>query len=205
MCWKCSRFVIRTPTPTDSHLALSLSIFQAVPVMASPLPVSFILVVLLLAKSPLYQAGDCKGHRQVLRGPPGYVTDGAGNYSVNGNCEWLIKGGENGFCHYFFVVFCDYSKWYLSNSSYLPAPNNSHRIVLNFTFMNTECTYDYLFVYDGDSYQSPLLASLSGHTLPQPVEAKSGKVTKKRYHSWKARMILETSLALNSNLICVHS
>lgn len=60
---------------------------------------------------------------------------------------------------------------------YFPAPSNSHRIVLNFTFMDTECTYDYLFVYDGDSYQSPLLASLSGHTLPQPIEAKSGKVT----------------------------
>lgn len=65
---------------------------QAVPVMASPLPVSFILVFLLLAQSPACQAGDCKGHRQVLRGPPGYVTDGPGNYSVNGNCEWLIKG-----------------------------------------------------------------------------------------------------------------
>lgn len=58
----------------------------------------------------------------------------------------------------------------------LAAPSNSHRIVLNFTFMDTECTYDYLFVYDGDSYQSPLLASLSGKTLPQPIEAKSGKV-----------------------------
>lgn len=33
-----------------------------------------------------------------------------------------------------------------------------------------------MFVYDGDSYQSPLLASLSGNTLPQPIEAKSGKV-----------------------------
>lgn len=119
----------------------------AVPVMASPLPVSFILVVLLFAESPVCHAGDCKGHRQVLRGPPGYVTDGPGNYSVNGNCEWLIK-----------------------------APSNSHRIVLNFTFMDTECTYDYLFVYDGDSYQSPLLASLSGNTLPQPIEAKSGKM-----------------------------
>lgn len=43
--------------------------------------------------------------------------------------------------------------------------------------MDTECTYDYLFVYDGDSYQSPLLASLSGNTLPEPIEAKSGKVT----------------------------
>ncbi|XP_067365540.1 multiple epidermal growth factor-like domains protein 8 isoform X2 [Channa argus] len=115
--------------------------------MAAPLPVSFILVVLLLVESPACQAGDCKGHRQVLRGPPGYVTDGPGNYSVNGNCEWLIK-----------------------------APSYSHRIVLNFTFMDTECTYDYLFVYDGDSYQSPLLASLSGNTLPQPIEAKSGKM-----------------------------
>lgn len=171
--------------------------------MASPLPVSFILVVLLLVKSPVCQAGACKGHRQVLRGPPGYVTSGGGN-SLNGNCEWLIKGGENVFLSLFFVVFCDCSKWYLSNSSSLPAPSNSHRIVLNFTFMDTECTYDYLFVYDGDSYQSPLLASLSGNTVPQPIEAKSGKVTKKRYHSWKARVILDTPLALNSNLICVH-
>ncbi|XP_005755461.1 multiple epidermal growth factor-like domains protein 8, partial [Pundamilia nyererei] len=116
--------------------------------MASPLPVSFILVVLLLVKSPVCQAGDCRGHRQVLRGPRGYVTSGGGgNYSANGNCEWLIK-----------------------------APTNSHRIVLDFTFMNTECTYDYLFVYDGDSYQSPLLASLSGSMAPQPIEAKSGKM-----------------------------
>uniref|UniRef100_A0A8C9SJ64 Multiple EGF like domains 8 n=1 Tax=Scleropages formosus TaxID=113540 RepID=A0A8C9SJ64_SCLFO len=94
-----------------------------------------------------FQAGDCKGIRQVLRGPPGYVTDGPGNYSVNGNCEWLIK-----------------------------APSSSYSIVLNFTFMETECTYDYLFVYDGDSYRSPLLASLSGTTLPEPIEAKSGKM-----------------------------
>ena len=62
---------------------------------------------------------------------------------------------------------------------FLLAPSNNHRIVLNFTFMDTECTYDYLFVYDGDSYQSPLLASLSGNTLPQPMEAKSGKVIRK--------------------------
>lgn len=61
-------------------------------------------------------------------------------------------------------------------SSSLLAPGNNYRIVLNFTFMETECTYDYLFVYDGDSYQSPLLASLSGNTRPQPIEAKSGQV-----------------------------
>ncbi|XP_045900405.1 multiple epidermal growth factor-like domains protein 8 [Micropterus dolomieu] len=113
--------------------------------MASPIFVCFTLVVLLSAEAPLCRAGDCRGHRRVLRGPPGYVTDGPGYYPVNGNCEWLIE-----------------------------APGN--RIVLNFTFMDTECAYDYLFVYDGDSYQSPLLASLSGNTLPQPVEAKSGKM-----------------------------
>lgn len=71
---------------------LLLVVIQAVPVMASPLSVFFILVVLLLAEALVCQAGDCKGHRQVLRGSPGYVTDGPGNYSVNGNCEWLIKG-----------------------------------------------------------------------------------------------------------------
>ena len=60
--------------------------------MAPVLPVSLVLVVLILTEAPGCWAGDCKGHRQVLRGPPGYVTDGPGNYSVNGNCEWLIKG-----------------------------------------------------------------------------------------------------------------
>ncbi|XP_076868849.1 multiple epidermal growth factor-like domains protein 8 [Brachyhypopomus gauderio] len=105
------------------------------------------LLLVMAVVAPSCWAGDCKGQRQVLRGPPGYVTDGPGNYSVNGNCEWLIT-----------------------------APTSNYRIVLNFTFMETECTYDYLFVYDGDSYQSPLLASLSGTTLPQPIEAKSGKM-----------------------------
>ncbi|XP_064359618.1 multiple epidermal growth factor-like domains protein 8 isoform X1 [Dromaius novaehollandiae] len=92
-------------------------------------------------------AGDCKGQRRVLRGLAGYVSDGPGNYSVNGNCEWLIE-----------------------------APSPRHRVLLTFTFMDTECTYDYLFVYDGDSPRSPLLASLSGSTLPAPLEATSGKM-----------------------------
>ncbi|XP_078092162.1 multiple epidermal growth factor-like domains protein 8 [Mustelus asterias] len=106
---------------------------------------SLALLVLLLC--PSGRAGECKGHRQLLFQQPGYVTDGPGNYSVNGNCEWLIR-----------------------------APNNSFRIVLTFMFLDTECTYDYLFIYDGDSYNSPLLASLSGNTLPEPIEAQSGKM-----------------------------
>uniref|UniRef100_A0A6I8P4P7 Multiple EGF like domains 8 n=1 Tax=Ornithorhynchus anatinus TaxID=9258 RepID=A0A6I8P4P7_ORNAN len=97
--------------------------------------------------TPRAGAGDCKGQRQVLREAPGYVSDGAGNYSVNGNCEWLIE-----------------------------APSPRHRVLLDFLFLDTECTYDYLFVYDGDSPQGPLLASLSGSTRPAPIEASSGKM-----------------------------
>ncbi|XP_039208131.1 multiple epidermal growth factor-like domains protein 8 [Crotalus tigris] len=108
-----------------------------------------LLVLLPLALCGIHQtdAGDCKGRREVLHSTSGYVTDGPGNYSVNGNCEWLVE-----------------------------APTSSYRILLTFMFMDTECTYDYLFVYDGDSPSSPLLASLSGSTLPPIIEATSGKM-----------------------------
>lgn len=57
--------------------------------LAAALALSF---SVLWPLSPGARAGDCKGQRQVLREAPGFVTDGAGNYSVNGNCEWLIEG-----------------------------------------------------------------------------------------------------------------
>lgn len=62
-------------------------------------------------------------------------------------------------------------------SAHFPAPSPQHRILLDFLFLDTECTYDYLFVYDGDSPRGPLLASLSGSTRPPPIEASSGKVS----------------------------
>jgi len=39
-------------------------------------------------------------------------------------------------------------------------------VSLQFTSMLTECSYDYVFVYDGRSYDSPLLGSFSGGTKP---------------------------------------
>lgn len=42
--------------------------------------------------------------------------------------------------------------------------------------MGTECSFDYIFVYDGDSFKSPLLGSFSGKTEPQQVIATSGSV-----------------------------
>lgn len=62
---------------------------QVEEMMGSAVPGLFLLLLFL---APECWAGDCKGHRQILRGPPGYITDGPGNYSVNGNCEWLITG-----------------------------------------------------------------------------------------------------------------
>lgn len=44
--------------------------------------------------------------------------------------------------------------------------------------MGTECSYDYVFVYDGDSFDAPLLGSFSGKTEPQNVTASSGYVSK---------------------------
>jgi len=49
--------------------------------------------------------------------------------------------------------------------------------MLNFVSMHTECAYDYLFIYDGDSYSSPLLGTFSGKTTPDRVLARSGKVS----------------------------
>lgn len=43
--------------------------------------------------------------------------------------------------------------------------------------MGTECSYDYVFVYDGDSFDAPLLGSFSGKTEPQNVTAFSGFVS----------------------------
>lgn len=43
--------------------------------------------------------------------------------------------------------------------------------------MGTECSYDYVFVYDGDSFKSQLLGSFSGKTEPQKIIATSGSVS----------------------------
>lgn len=77
------------------------------------------------------------------------------------HCEWLIK-----------------------------AKNDSQYITLVFHSLSTECSYDYLFVYDGDTYKSPLLGSFSGKTHPQKVVATSGSVSKIGYiHFWHANSL----------------
>ncbi|KAL4708142.1 hypothetical protein ACJJTC_009921 [Scirpophaga incertulas] len=89
----------------------------------------------------------CDKTRRVFTEQNGIITDGPSNfnYTQDSHCEWLIK-----------------------------ASNKSQFITLSFIRMGTECSYDYVFVYDGDSFDAPLLGSFSGKTEPQNVTASSG-------------------------------
>uniref|UniRef100_A0A4W3GLH3 Attractin n=1 Tax=Callorhinchus milii TaxID=7868 RepID=A0A4W3GLH3_CALMI len=72
-----------------------------------------------------------------LSGPSGYLTDGPGNYKYKTKCTWLIEG----------------------------QPNTILR--LRFNHFATECSWDHLYVYDGDSVYAPLLAAFSGLIVPE--------------------------------------
>lgn len=93
---------------------------------------------------------SCDKTRRVFTDSWGVITDGPleSNYTQDSHCEWLIK-----------------------------ANGSDQYITLSFRSMGTECSYDYVFVYDGDSFRSPLLGSFSGKTAPQQVIASSGYVS----------------------------
>lgn len=77
------------------------------------------------------------GGRVMLTGPTGFVTDGPGNYKYKTKCTWLIEG----------------------------RPNTVLR--LRFHHFATECNWDHLYVYDGDSIYAPLVAAFSGLIVPE--------------------------------------
>uniref|UniRef100_A0A8C2Q589 Attractin n=1 Tax=Cyprinus carpio TaxID=7962 RepID=A0A8C2Q589_CYPCA len=81
------------------------------------------------------------GGRFRLTGPSGYLSDGPGNYKYKTKCTWLIEG----------------------------QPNSILR--LRFEHFATECSWDHLYVYDGDSIYSPILAAFSGKLLPKQCNA----------------------------------
>lgn len=89
----------------------------------------------------------CDRTRGVFHTSWGFISDGpvGSNYTQDSHCEWLIKANDT-----------------------------KKFITLSFRSMGTECSYDYVFVYDGDSFNSPLLGSFSGKTEPQQVIASSG-------------------------------
>ena len=55
---------------------------------------------------------------------------------------------------------------------------------IKFTSFLTECEYDYLFIYDGDSFSSPLLGAYAGALLPDDIIAPSGSVSTAIDSTW---------------------
>lgn len=71
----------------------------------------------------------------------GYIHDGAGNYSIGVKCSWLIDARE-----------------YMLYKDALQTNDKTPTIRLHIEEFATECGWDHLYVFDGDSVDSPLLA-----------------------------------------------
>ncbi|XP_061693788.1 attractin-like protein 1 isoform X4 [Syngnathoides biaculeatus] len=72
-----------------------------------------------------------------LSGPSGWLSDGPTNYKYKTKCTWLIEG-------------------------FPQAP-----LRLRFDHLATECGWDHMYVYDGDSLFAPLVAAFSGLVVPE--------------------------------------
>ena len=57
---------------------------------------------------------------------------------------------------------------------FFSAPSSDHFISVEFNYLVTECSYDHVYVYDGATFDSPLLGVFSGRNTPKPVTASSG-------------------------------
>lgn len=55
-------------------------------------------------------------------------------------------------------------------------PNNATSVTLNFTSFSTELNYDYMFIYDGNSIDAPLIGQYSGTTSPGTITSTSGSI-----------------------------
>lgn len=80
-----------------------------------------------------------------LTEPKGFIHDGLGNYSIGVKCSWLIDAREHPY----------QASTTNSTNSVKKKPK---RIRLHLEEFATECSWDHLYIYDGDSVQSPLLA-----------------------------------------------
>lgn len=69
------------------------------------------------------------------------------------------------------------SSYYTTGLNISSGPYPNVTITLKFEEFSTECSYDYVFIYDGDSYLSPLIGAISGKNLSRTLVAHSGQVT----------------------------
>jgi len=85
--------------------------------------------------------------RSIISKKHGVISDGPELYPKKRSCEWLIK-----------------------------APSENQTLKLTMKKQSIECNYDYLYIFDGDSYSAPLLASISGFDVPHFLLSSSSKV-----------------------------
>ncbi|KAI6654758.1 Attractin-like protein 1 [Oopsacas minuta] len=95
----------------------------------------FTLLFVLNSITEPVNAGHCDP-RSLLTDPSGVITDGEGDYNNYITCMYIIS-----------------------------LQNTSHRVQLTFHEMFLECGWDYINIYDGDSFSFPKLLSLSGDHL----------------------------------------
>lgn len=84
----------------------------------------------------------------ILTSPTGTFNDGSGssNYLNNSDCQWKIQ------------------------------PSGATSINLTFSEFDLSAPGDTLFVYDGSTISSPLLASLTGNTIPSTITSTGGNL-----------------------------
>ncbi|CAG7724473.1 unnamed protein product [Allacma fusca] len=85
----------------------------------------------------------CSGKIQI-RDDRGWISDGLGNYTSNMKCTWLIESAVG------------------SKNSKVNGTSNLSHIYLHIEEFATECGWDHLYIYDGDSVHAPLLGVFSG-------------------------------------------
>ena len=68
----------------------------------------------------------------------GWISDGVGNYTSNMKCTWLIESFQ-------------------TRQGKKGETNKSVPIYIHFEEFATECGWDHLYIYDGDSVNAPLL------------------------------------------------
>jgi len=97
---------------------------------------AIIYLILVNSNSQVYAKSNnsCSGRIKLTK-PTGYITDGKNNYSPDLQCTWLIDASDF---------------------------KTDTLIRLKFTEFETECSWDHLYIFNGDSVFSQLVAAFSG-------------------------------------------
>lgn len=109
--------------------------------------------MILRATCNCNESCSCASPSSRLTEESGLIHDGIGNYSIGVKCSWLI----------------DARGYYAEQQRIGGSGHNHHRghhhhaseqplIRIHLEEFATECGWDHLYVYDGDSVESPLLA-----------------------------------------------